>query len=46
MEKRLERRVLHRATLITTVAPTWARELHDLHGHDVEVVYNGFDPND
>jgi glycosyltransferase involved in cell wall biosynthesis len=46
MEKRLERRVLHRATLITTVAPTWARVLRDLHGHDVEVVYNGFDPND
>jgi glycosyltransferase involved in cell wall biosynthesis len=46
MERRLERRVLRRASLITTVAPTWARELRDLHGHDVEVVYNGFDPTD
>jgi hypothetical protein len=46
LERRLERRVLSGAALITTVAPTWARKLRELHGHNVEVVYNGFDPAD
>ncbi len=46
LERRLERRVLRRAALITTVAPTWVRQLRELHGRDVEVLYNGFDPAD
>ncbi|UCC84160.1 MAG: glycosyltransferase [Gemmatimonadota bacterium] len=46
LERRLERRVLRAAALLTTVAPTWASQLRELHGHDVEVVYNGFDPAD
>jgi len=46
LERRLERRVLHGAALLTTVAPTWAERLRQLHQRDVEVVYNGFDPSD
>ncbi len=46
LERWLERRVLRKAALITTVAPTWASKLRELHGRDVEVVYNGFDPAD
>jgi glycosyltransferase involved in cell wall biosynthesis len=46
LERRLERRVLQRAALITTVAPTWAGQLRELHERQVEVVYNGFDPTD
>lgn len=46
LERRLERRVLRGAGLLTTVAPAWAERLRALHGHHVEVVYNGFDPTD
>ena len=45
-ERQLERRVLRRATLLTTVGPAWARRLADLHGKPVQVVFNGFDPRD
>jgi glycosyltransferase involved in cell wall biosynthesis len=46
LERPLERLVLNKATLITTVAPTWAGQLRELHERDVEVLYNGFDPTD
>jgi len=46
LERRLERRVLRRASRITTVAPGWAECLSALHGLPVDVVYNGFDPSD
>lgn len=46
LERRLERRVLRGAALLTTVAPTWAERLRALHRQDVEVLYNGFDPAD
>ncbi len=46
LERRLERRVLRGASALTTVAPTWARHLEQLHNRPVEVVFNGFDPQD
>ncbi len=46
LERQLERRVVARASGMTTVSPDWAARLQELHRGPVEVIYNGFDPSD
>ncbi len=46
VERRYERKVLKRAGALTTVSDTLRDYLADLHGKPVEVIYNGFDPED
>lgn len=42
----LERRVLKKATRVTTVSPSWARLLSERSGKPVSVIPNGFDEAD
>ncbi|MFT3886311.1 MAG: glycosyltransferase [Flavobacteriales bacterium] len=44
--KRLEREVLHEADRVTTVSWRWAQDLGQLGGRTVDVVTNGYDPDD
>jgi len=46
VERRFERKVLKGAAALTTVSETLRDYLDDLHGKPVEVIYNGFDPED
>jgi glycosyltransferase involved in cell wall biosynthesis len=46
IERRIERRVLRRATQLTTVGSAWAARLARLHDKPVQVIYNGYDPSD
>ncbi len=45
-ERLLERKVLRRAALLTSVGPVWAQRLAAVHDKPTEVIYNGFDPAD
>ncbi len=45
-QENMERRVLCAADGVITVSPTWAEDLEELTGRKVEVIYNGFDPED
>jgi glycosyltransferase involved in cell wall biosynthesis len=44
--RRLEQRVLQSATRLVAVSPSWAKDLEGLSGRKVEVITNGFDPED
>ena len=46
LERRIERRVLKGAAVLTTVSEPLGRYLSGLHEKPVEVIYNGFDPED
>ena len=46
VERRYERKVLKHAGALTTVSETLRDYLSDLHAKPVEVIYNGFDPED
>ena len=41
-----EKQVLQKADAVTTVSPTWAKDLSKLGNRKVEVIYNGFDQAD
>ncbi|MDG4949711.1 glycosyltransferase [Weeksellaceae bacterium KMM 9724] len=41
-----EKQVLLKADAVTTVSPTWAKDLGKLGNRKVEVIYNGFDKED
>ncbi len=43
---RLEQKVLKTADMLTTVSSNWARDFHGLGAKKIEVVTNGFDPDD
>jgi hypothetical protein len=45
-QHRLEKLVLQQADRVITVSPTWAKDLERIAGRPVEVITNGFDPND
>jgi len=44
--KRLEKQVLSKADKVITVSPNWSSDLKSIYDRDVEVVTNGFDPED
>lgn len=44
--KKLERKVLKKADIVTTVSPSWARDLEILGAPKVYTVYNGYDESD
>ncbi|MBV7441368.1 glycosyl transferase family 1 [Weeksellaceae bacterium TAE3-ERU29] len=43
---RLEKNVLKKADIVTTVSPSWAKDFEEKSGRNIEVVYNGFDDDD
>lgn len=44
--RKLELKVLQGADRVVTVSPQWAKDLSKISGRSVEVVQNGFDPED
>jgi len=44
--KRLEKQVLKNADKVVTVSPSWAEDLKSLYEREIEVLTNGFDPED
>ncbi len=44
--KHLEKQVLTNADKVVTVSPNWAKDLKSLYERDIEVLTNGFDPED
>lgn len=42
----LEKEVMKNADAVVTVSKSWARELENLYNIPVEVIHNGYDPND
>ncbi|AFL96248.1 hypothetical protein [Ornithobacterium rhinotracheale] len=44
--KKLEKEVISKADIVTTVSPTWASDLAQIGGRNVEVVYNAYDEAD
>lgn len=46
LDEALEKRTLANASLITTVSGLWGQELQELHAKPVEIISNGFDPDD
>jgi glycosyltransferase involved in cell wall biosynthesis len=44
--KRLEKQVLKNADKVVTVSPSWAKDLKSLYEREIEVLTNGFDPED
>ena len=44
--KRLEKSVLEKADIVTTVSKNWSKDLEALYPRKIEVVTNGFDPAD
>ena len=44
--KRFEKQVLLLADKVVTVSPSWAKDLKSLHNRNIEVITNGFDPED
>tara|TARA_B100000508_G_scaffold140085_2_gene140040 strand:+ start:53909 stop:55219 length:1311 start_codon:yes stop_codon:yes gene_type:complete len=44
--KRLEKRVLQKASQVVTVSPAWAEDLEQIGGRKVNVITNGFDTSD
>lgn len=44
--KRLEKQVLTHADKVVTVSPNWAKDLKSLYEREIEVLTNGFDPED
>ena len=44
--KRLEKKVLAKADKVVTVSPNWAEDLKSLFKREIDVVTNGFDPED
>lgn len=44
--RKLELKVLQGADRVVTVSPQWAQDLSKISGRNVEVVQNGFDPED
>ena len=44
--KRLEKSVLAKADIVTTVSKNWSKDLEELFPRKIEVVTNGFDPAD
>lgn len=44
--REMEQAVLKQADCVVTVSPNCARGLHELSGREIEVVANGFDPDD
>ncbi|MEJ2006086.1 MAG: glycosyltransferase, partial [Cyclobacteriaceae bacterium] len=46
MHRSLERKVMNEADIVLTVSNTWAREMSDEFGREVEVITNGYDTRD
>ena len=44
--KRKELSVLKNADKVVTVSPSWAQDFESIYKRDVQVIYNGFDPED
>jgi glycosyltransferase involved in cell wall biosynthesis len=46
VHKRLESEVLRQADIVLTVSPTWAKELSQIRGSEVNLIANGFEEKD
>ncbi len=44
--KKLEQKVLQRADHVVTVSPSWQKDFEEISGRTVEIIYNGYDPDD
>jgi len=45
-QQKMEKKVLSTADRVITVSPTWAKDLEELTGKKVDVIFNGYDPED